>query len=175
MKKLILLMSLFVYSGVYAGGKEITGAFGIKLGQKANPEGAKKQVEMRDKRVFYYFTPKVKMPDFEHYMLTITPKTKKIAEIRIMADCADEAAAVELRDSLVTKLEESYGARETAGNLANFAKVRKGFVITKGKRYIMLTINAQNQLVVSYIDGALKDKAKHELREKLKEDMINNE
>ena len=77
------ILSLIFCMSMQAG--EIKGAFDIKLGSTIKPKAGTPQISLIRLK-FYTFVPKKKMPGFEKYALAVTPKSKKVCAIVIIAN-----------------------------------------------------------------------------------------
>ena len=168
--KNLLIASLFLFTLVASAQKKqkITSAFGIKLGQKFSPKKAIKNVLGRDRTTFYYFKPPKRKGDFTHYMVVITPKTHRVAEIWIGADYATQAEAEGGRDKILRTLESRYGERDVGSAHARNAEFYGGCAIVQGKRHIMIYTVAEGgktRLLVKYVHDTYKKLVQAERRE----------
>ena len=167
--KSLLIALLFLLTPVASAQKKqkITSAFGIKLGQEFSPKKALKSVLGGDRTIFYYFKPPKRKGNFTHYMVVITPKTHRVAEIWIGADYATQAEAEKGRDTIIRMLESRYGERDIGSVHARNAEFYGGCAIVQGKRYIMIyTVpeGGKTRLLIKYVHETYKKLVQAERR-----------
>jgi len=162
----ITILSLIFCLSVQAG-SEIKGAFDIKLGSTIKPKEGTPQISLIRLK-FYTFVPKKKMDGFEKYALAVTPKSKKVCAIVIIANLIDNAAAEKKKSELAAILEKKYGSRDEVGD-----DMYNAIIIKNGSRQIYLRV-VKSQLRIYYKDTVLieaaLDEARQIERDKLNED-----
>jgi len=160
------VLSLIICLSIQAG-SDIKGAFNIKLGSTIKPKEGTPQISLIRLK-FYTFVPKKKMAGFEKYALAVTPKSKKVCAIVIIANLIDNAAAEAKKSELAAILEKKYGTRDEAGD-----DMYNAIIIKKGTRQIYLRV-VKSQLRVYYKDTALIETALGEARQ-IERDKLNED
>ena len=156
--------------------KEITGAFGIKLGDdfSAIKKYILKNFESDSSiPIAYYVNPPKKNNLFDEYVVKVTPLTKKIASIIAIKKTTDGNCEVLLK-ALIEKLDKKYdlfgSLKRTPEGLSYSAKSRNDMSLL-GK-FITVECN-KDTLILRYSDTALLFNLEQELG-KVKEKEIDD-
>jgi hypothetical protein len=167
---------------------QITGAFGIKLGQTFRVASGAETEERYGKKYSARcpFTPTARLPNFSEYMVCVTPRSNHAFSVSATAYFGEDSLkAYAERDKIVAALEEKYGKAEhtTSRGLHNEVDCYYD-TITKGNRTVEIRSMGWTHsdyeiarlagtevevypafVVIDYSDLLLKNEAEKELRE----------
>ena len=140
--------------------QDITGAFGIKLGQRLD---TLKVLEAIDNK-HYVIDPPIKVSILSTYGVTVTPISKKVYQIMGMSDFMSESACEEWLHTLKNKLEDKYGIK-----FQKQLAMEPVYMALTGARGIDIrctgsfTVDGMRyRLMLQYIDTTLAKEAKKE-------------
>jgi hypothetical protein len=151
---------------------QITGAFGLKLGQSFDVRYATytnnlfdhmtlKGDYIRVEVVSYSFKPRVPLMQFELYSAEVTPCSNLVYSITALADYESYSSASEDQEKLLAALEQKYG-RATLDHSDNHF----WYTIKQGTRQVSLSFghptNSTPFLTLTYEDTALHQQANFE-------------
>jgi hypothetical protein len=155
---------------------QITGAFGLELGQKYSPSPTARK-ELGGRLMGYGFTPRPPLPNFTEYVVAVTPRSNHIFRISATGYFDDGLNAFQERGKLLAALEEKYGkaVHEDASSSRYTPEID---IITKGSREVRLAYISGNSLrgerasiTVIYLDNPLAEQAERESRGREREDL----
>lgn len=146
---------------------EITGAFGVRLGQPFRPELATSKHVFGDGVTLYGFKPQNPLPSFSEYWVRVTPRSNHV--FYIVADGRlNWEKAYEERRKILAALEEKYGKAVHRKKDLRSAGTMEYDTMTQGDRVVevrFVTGNSPSELTsitISYEDKALRKQAEKE-------------
>lgn len=159
--KAIALLVIFL-SATIALGEEITGAFGINLGEKFEMSSAIGESKLEDGTPIYQFTPKSPYRTLEKYFVLLTPQTRQVYSIWAIGEFSEKAEAIKEQSVLAELLSKKYGQlTEPSGFSASIKKAKR---LSVGGRSVLLLVDgfSSANLEIRYYDEALKALAEKE-------------
>ena len=150
----VYLMWVLIFGTVHSAGAEeqITGAFGIKLGQIFNPDTTKEIVPCDNGHCS--FTPEKKFRSFDRYSINRTIKTHEVYEISTFADMYLQFACEKEQDLIMAALKKKYGDEKVLARDYIYLTPR---IINQGHRYILTScLTLVGRLVIKYVDRQLE-------------------
>ncbi len=141
--------------------EEITGAFGIKLGDVFQPTLADKDSTLSDGAIMYQFEPQQPFRSFTNYYASITPKTHKIYSILGVGTIESDQVCKKEQAVVMSILKEKYGK---SNNNNDTLKPREAELIDQGNRAVSTKCSGDSnaKISVKYYDNNLKDLAEKE-------------
>lgn len=134
--------------------KEITGAFGIKLGQVIDTESEKyKPLKGGEGEFMYTFEPEQRAGNFQVYAVIVTPTSKKVYVVGCSSDFKAETEASAKYAAVLKALEGIYGKFEVVDTKLNYgAKSQHKLIV--GKRMIIIEQKngVKNEVSMAYMD-----------------------
>ena len=106
---LVLLIVGFSLEAVSAGNEQISGAFGLVLGDQYDPKRSYGKKSKETGLTLYSFRPKNNFRSFTKYAVSLTPSTKKIFLINAIAVFRNSSDCESELDLMSSMLEEKYG------------------------------------------------------------------
>ena len=154
-----VILFLVVNSQAFGAGK-ISGAFGVKLGQKFTPSSAIAEIIGESKDLRYTFHPKKPFRSFNNYYVSITPKTHLVYAIWGIGPINNGGSCQKEKDLVMSILEEKYGKRVKS-------LVQDRGAINRGNRIIAILCdksksNKSNLILIGYTDVKLGKLAEKE-------------
>ena len=150
----------FFYGNAF-GQEEITGAFGINLGNNFDPSSAIGKRELTDGTPMYPFSPKKNFRSFSRYYVLITPKTQKVYSIWGIGSMENDPTCKKEQQLLMAILQKKYGKKEKKdlfSSLYDTEMIDQGdkFILTKCSGFTDVTID------IRYKDQKLEKLAENE-------------
>lgn len=152
MKKLGLLAALCLSINAYA--EEITGAFGLILGETIQTATLKKYGD-EPTNYRYWIKPPKPSEMFQNYSVTVSPTTTAITKIEAWdspSNCANQL------EGLKSALERKYEIKAEPLNLL----IGSAYEIKKNGAKIRIDCNLADQLQISYTSEILQEQQKQE-------------
>ncbi len=143
--------------------QEITGAFGIKFGQKLETLKVVGKNETTSGEPLYVVVPPKALKLLSHYVVGTTPVSEKVYTIWGVESGLSEEECKSRMEAIAKAIERKYKIQRKAITLA-FAQ--EGYYFTKGQKRINVkcvdTFMGGHDLYVQYYDEALEKQAKKE-------------
>ncbi len=138
--------------------EEITGAFGITLGQTFMPQEAIGKGSLTDGTPMYQFRPKKKFRSFQRYYALITPKTHKVYAIWGIGNMENDPSCEKEQAFVMAILQKKYGKVEKGRLFSDIEEIDQGdrYVLTKCSGFSDVTLD------IRYKDKKLQEQAEKE-------------
>ena len=104
----VLIMG-FSLNVAFAENEQISGAFGLQLGDEYDTRRTYGKKSKETGLTFYAFSPKKKFRSFSKYAVSLTPMTKKIFSINAIAVFRNSSACENELELISSMLAEKYG------------------------------------------------------------------